>query len=217
MIPYLILKSIIEKCKNAGIQLILAGDPKQCQPVKRKCADCKKKNIKSENSRCKKCINTKTYNIFKNAAMIKQCIVFEKTKEDLRRQKDEDIKNLVDYLYNTKSDINDQIKYVLTYCKNIYKSFPKSEIDISNLEKDNYQKHITSDDVYIAFTNNDINNHMKQNNMQNGSTIHSYQGKTIKSPKKLFLSLNKIHMQPELLYTAISRIEYIEQLCLILL
>jgi len=42
-------------------------------------------------------------------------------------------------------------------------------------------------------------------------TIHSYQGKTIKNPSKLFINTSRVFC-PRQLYTAVSRVEYLDQI-----
>lgn len=51
--------------------------------------------------------------------------------------------------------------------------------------------------------------------LRNCFTIHSYQGMTIKSPSRLYFDMRLIH-DPTLIYTAISRAEYLSQLVFIL-
>ena len=83
----------------------------------------------------------------------------------------------------------------------------KSDVydSLFNLEKKVYlQGHIIIDPEQAEKTSSRFE-------QRDAFTIHSFQGITIKAPSKLFIHINQIFC-PRQLYTAISRVEYLNQI-----
>lgn len=133
----------------------------------------------------------KALNIFKAEHNIKYETIDFNT---LYRQKDEKIK-----------------KYVMDLRKNP-NLIPD---DIPNIHWDDCNDFNSTKDIFIAFKNEDVDawaNSFNEPKKIESSTVHKYQGTTIKGGKKLYILLNSIENMTELLYTAVSRVEYYDQL-----
>jgi len=127
--------------------------------------------------------------------------------------KDELIKN-----YDYKKD------WVLVSITNTERSQTKYYSELLKGKKYICKKH-SKDDVYKrlegkeAYLTGDIIYDLKKEQkrfiQQDAFTIHGFQGKTIKNPDALFIDLNNIFC-PRQLYTALSRVEYLNQIYLLL-
>lgn len=108
-----------------------------------------------------------------------------------------------DTMYRQKDD---KIK---KYIKDIIEFGIHINMDIPNYTWSEAQLEFSNNDIFISYTNERINN---WNWMNNSSTVHKYQGQTIEESKKLFIDLHLIDNEPELFYTAITRVQYYSQL-----
>jgi hypothetical protein len=124
------------------------------------------------------------------------------------------------YLIDTYDYKNDNILVSLTKTEKsqtkYYTDLLKGNkyICISHSKDDVYKRlngkeaYLTGDIIY------DMNKDIKRFIKQDAYTIHGFQGKTIYEPYRLFIDLKYIFC-PRQLYTALSRVEYLDQIYLI--
>lgn len=108
----------------------------------------------------------------------------------------------------------EQLKQIKTNLRSYMKTDPSTD-DIKEYAKHNFQHtpwlnavldFKPDQDVWIAGTHKYINKHPFKIH-----TTHSYQGKTIEQPRRLFISTDDL-FEPTMLYTAISRARHHDQL-----
>lgn len=136
---------------------------------------------------------TKKYdlNIYKMPELMKQFKIIDFN--ILYRQKDDELKKLVSDVRNGNKRLPNNVKIV----------------------KWNEVNDFRTNDIFIAYRNEDVNdwaNSFDKPEEINASTVHKYQGTTIDKPNNVYILLNNINDQEELLYTAITRVRYFDQL-----
>jgi hypothetical protein len=123
----------------------------------------------------------------------------------------ENIKNLYNnndtILVSTINGENNQVDYYT----NLFKHLPKY-MCINHTFTD-VEKRMNGDES-IILTGEITHIEQPRTELKHAFTIHSTQGITIKNPNKLFIDVNRIFDYQQL-YTAISRVEYLDQIIII--
>jgi hypothetical protein len=123
----------------------------------------------------------------------------------------ENIKNLYNnndtILVSTINGKNNQVDYYT----NLFKHLPKYMC--INHSFTDVEKRMNGDES-IILTGEITHIEQPRTELKHAFTIHSTQGITIKNPNKLFIDVNRIFDYQQL-YTAISRVEYLDQIIII--
>ena len=81
----------------------------------------------------------------------------------------------------------------------------------STIPKEQAKSQFTESDIWIAGTHK----YIKTLEPHKVHTTHSYQGKTIKAPTKLYISIEDLYFDYSMFYTAMSRVENEDQLIIV--
>jgi ATP-dependent exoDNAse (exonuclease V) alpha subunit len=102
-------------------------------------------------------------------------------------------------------------KYDVDYYTNLFKHLPKYMC--INHSFTDVEKRMNGDES-IILTGEITYTEQPRTELKHAFTIHSTQGITVKNPNKLFIDVNRIFDYQQL-YTAISRVEYLDQIIII--
>lgn len=86
----------------------------------------------------------------------------------------------------------------------VYSNYP-------TISKEQAKNQFTESDIWIAGTHK----YIKTLEPHKVHTTHSYQGKTIKAPTKLYISIDDLYFDYSMFYTAMSRVENEQQLIIV--